>query len=102
MRRKNFRTLFYVDENLSLDSPAIVRCTLEGRHCYSLVSKGLNFHHVRLNADLATLRLVYLASDGIWSRDVFVETDVRHPLIVEPFSAVSIKHDKPSECKPVI
>lgn len=42
------------------------------------------------------LCLVYSAADGIWSRDVFVETDIRHPLVVEPFSALSINQNKAS------
>lgn len=93
------RALFYVDENPSLDSPLIIRCTLEGRYCYSLVSHGLHFHQVRLSSDLATHRLVYTTEDGIWSRDIFVETDVRHPLLIEPYTSTFHQQNNTSlEC----
>lgn len=89
-----FRTLFYIDENPSLDSPIIVRCTLEGRHCYSVTTEQLHFHQTKLTADLATFRLIYLAENGIWSKDVFlnnIDSEDRQHLSITPYKTVSCK-----------
>lgn len=60
-----------------LESPVIVRCQIDGRQCSVVVSRGLDCSTLQLEADFASPRLVYTTIDGIWSRDVYVDGDLR-------------------------
>lgn len=67
------KAFFYTDENPSLDSPTLNRCTLNGRYCDVVVDQKLQFHATRLTPDLAAHRLLYVTDDGVFSRGVFDE-----------------------------
>lgn len=60
-----------------LESPVIVRCTIDGRDCTIVVSRGLDCSTLQLEADLSSFRLIYTTVDGVWSRDVYVDGDLR-------------------------
>uniref|UniRef100_A0A7E4ZTJ0 EGF-like domain-containing protein n=1 Tax=Panagrellus redivivus TaxID=6233 RepID=A0A7E4ZTJ0_PANRE len=74
--------LFYADCSRMLEDPVIVRCEIDGRKCTVVVSRGIDCASLQLVADLATPRLLYTTVDGIWSRDVYVDGDLRQ--LVQP------------------
>ncbi|KAE9553928.1 hypothetical protein FO519_002854 [Halicephalobus sp. NKZ332] len=69
--------LFYVDCSRMLESPVIVRCHIDGKQCSMVVSRGLDCSTIQLEADLSIPRLVYTTVSGVWSRDVYVDGDLR-------------------------
>ncbi|KAI6189246.1 hypothetical protein M3Y98_00442000 [Aphelenchoides besseyi] len=79
------KTFFYTDENPFNELPSIVRCKLDGQHCNVVVTQGLHYHITKLTSDLAAHRLIYTGANGVWSRSVFGDDDVRQHLEYEQF-----------------
>uniref|UniRef100_A0A914PM88 Uncharacterized protein n=1 Tax=Panagrolaimus davidi TaxID=227884 RepID=A0A914PM88_9BILA len=60
-----------------LETPVIIQCQLDGRQCSVVVSYGLDCLTLQLEADLFSSSLIYTTFDGIWSKDVYVDGDLR-------------------------
>uniref|UniRef100_A0A8R1TUT8 EGF-like domain-containing protein n=1 Tax=Onchocerca volvulus TaxID=6282 RepID=A0A8R1TUT8_ONCVO len=73
--------LFYVDGGGSI--PVIVRCSLNGRQCVQWEAPNLT-HIVKLHAYEINDRLYYTTTNGLWSRDAHVFSDVRHHIKARP------------------
>lgn len=60
-----------MDHSLSLDSPYIIRCTLNGKNCLVFIKTGMNIlSSIILKSDSSFNRVVYSTSTGIWSKNV--------------------------------
>ncbi|KAI6216141.1 Low-density lipoprotein receptor repeat class B [Aphelenchoides besseyi] len=88
------KTFFYTDENPFNELPSIVRCKLDGRHCNVVVNQGLHYHTTKLTSDLTAHRLIYTGANGVWSRSVFDDSDVRKHL---EYAEVVLSNDERSK-----